>query len=171
MDGVILDLRGNPGGELQAVDALLDAILPRGEVAYVMKKGDGSEERITSGPQVCKAPMVCLLNGESGSGAEITASALKESGRAQIVGEKSGGWVEAATVVPIPLGAGSALMVAIMEIYSSKGENLEGAGVTPTEPVELTEDDIRSGDDVQLIRAQSCLQAQLGLPKKSKRNK
>src|SRR5690606_41958362 len=109
LDGLVLDLRNNPGGVLDAAVEVADLFLAEGLIV----RGSGRArqarfERYASGGDALEhVPLVVLVNGGSASASEIVAAALKDHGRARLVGTKTNGKGSVQTVMPI--GAGSAI--------------------------------------------------------------
>lgn len=159
-EGIILDLRGNPGGLIMTLDAVLKQLLPKGTATYVLKDRNGFETRRSAGPGNITKPLVVLVDEYSYSASEITASALKESGRAKIVGKKSDGKVGVGMIHSLPHG--SAMMVTVAEVYTVKMQPMERNGVDPDVPIELTKDNIIRGEDSQLAAAIQELEKMLG---------
>ncbi|MBV9521916.1 MAG: S41 family peptidase [Alphaproteobacteria bacterium] len=102
--GIILDLRGNPGGLLNQGIAVADLFMTGGRVAATVGRSPGSAQEFDAGPGDIASgiPMAVLINGGSASSAEIVAAALQDSGRAVIVGSSSYGKGTVQTVLPLP---------------------------------------------------------------------
>lgn len=129
--GVILDLRNNPGGLLEAAETVSSAFLPSGS-PYVKIASHGKTEASTTklAPTLsADVPMVVLVNKGSASAAEIVAGALQDAGRAKLVGEATFG---KGTVQQIwTFDDGSSLKMTIAEWLTPKGRKIDGVGVTP----------------------------------------
>ncbi|MFQ5880109.1 MAG: S41 family peptidase [Dehalococcoidia bacterium] len=150
--GLILDLRLNPGGGLSATVEVADLFLDGGVVLMQVNR-DGSERvfEATAGGPATDMPVVVLVGPGSASGAEVLAAALRDNGRATLIGETTFG---KGTVNNLrELRDGGALFVSIARWLTPSGEQIEGVGVIPDIPVELTDEAIDSGQDVVLYEA------------------
>jgi carboxyl-terminal processing protease len=158
---MILDLRGNPGGLIDAVDATAGIFLPPGTLVV---SGTGRYHFLgsrrftaTGDAQVrYKGPVAVLVDGNSESGAEALASALQIYHRALIVGEPTAKHVLGVEVEQ-PLSDGGLLRVATLDMRDANGDPLEGKGVTPDIIVSRTPADIARGRDPQLQTAIEAL--------------
>jgi carboxyl-terminal processing protease len=154
--GLVFDVRGNPGGKLSVLEAMLDFLLPEGEL-ITLKYKDGREDVRTSGPEHINLPMAVIIDENSVSAAEFFAACLREYEWAVLVGEKTHGKGYAQET--IRLNDGSGLYLSTSEYFTSKGQSLDGVGLTPDVTVSLTEEErahIGSMDpalDRQLARA------------------
>ena len=136
VDGMILDLRNNPGGLLDSAieisDALLDA-KPGHEPVIVYTKGRiaGSEfvAKATPGDKMNNAPLVVLINGGSASASEIVAGALKDNKRAILVGTKSFGKGSVQTILPLDNKRAIKLTTALY--YTPSGISIQATGIQP----------------------------------------
>lgn len=153
--GIILDLRNNPGGLLDvAVDLTGEFIGKR----VVVKERDaaGQERTDTAGrdARLPSTPLIVLVNGGSASASEIVAGALQDSKRARIVGTKTFGKGSVQTLEPLP--DGSQLKLTIARWFTPLGRTIDGIGITPDLTVE---DPTKAGDenDLQLQRALKLL--------------
>ncbi len=156
--GLVLDLRNNPGGLFP--DPVLDIagqFLKNNDVVVYEKYRDGTEKSYnahTSNPTDIK--LVILVNGGTASDAEILAGALKDYGRAVLIGEPTYGKGSVQSVRQ--LSDGSALHITVATWYTPKHTAIEGTGLQPDFSVPLTDDDIKKGIDPQLDRAIEWLQ-------------
>ncbi|OGD83267.1 hypothetical protein A3A54_02835 [Candidatus Curtissbacteria bacterium RIFCSPLOWO2_01_FULL_39_62] len=150
-DGVIVDMRNNPGG------LLTGAIYLAGEfvTGTVVEQKDASGEVRPSSAQgkgrLLKGPVVVLINGGSASAAEIFAGALQDKGRAKIIGEQTFGKGTVQDVVDLP--GGSALHVTIAQWLTPEGKSIQDEGITPDIEVGLSAEDREQNRDPQLDRA------------------
>ncbi|WP_417915274.1 S41 family peptidase [Candidatus Electronema sp. JM] len=144
VQGLILDLRNNPGGLLEQAVNLADLFIPEGLI--VSTKGRGQEQQFLARPGAEKYafPMVVLINEGSASAAEIVAGALQDHKRATLLGTKSFGKGSVQTVVPLPGGAGLRLTTA--RYYTPSGRSIQETGITPDIVVPFQEkEDANSG--------------------------
>jgi carboxyl-terminal processing protease len=136
----LLDLRDNPGGLVEQAEEVAALFLPAGSGVYIRKDADGSEEETTvpEDNEPLDAPVVVLINEGSSSSAEIVAGALRDNGRAQVVGETSFG--TGTVLSEYPLSDGSAILLGVAEWLTPNGDSIRGAGIEPDVEVELEED-------------------------------
>lgn len=170
----ILDLRENPGGLVSQATEVAAQFLPAGDVVYIRRDADDNQEETTvpEGNEPLDAPLVVLVNEGSSSSAEIVAGALRDNGRAKVIGETTFG---TGTVLDeFPLSDGSAILLGIAEWLTPSGDSIRGSGIEPDIEVELEEEqeprtpDETEGltqeeifeEDAQLQRAFEVLQEQ-----------
>jgi carboxyl-terminal processing protease len=131
LKGLVLDLRNNPGGVLNAAVEVSDAFLNEGLVVYT--QGRVSESQLsfnaTPGDLVDGAPIVVLVNGGSASASEIVAGALQDHRRAVIMGEPTFGKGSVQTI--LPLNNGSAIKLTTARYYTPSGRSIQAEGVDP----------------------------------------
>lgn len=156
--GVVVDLRGNPGGTLDSsVDA---ASLWLTKDAIVLEEKRGGKVVKTykaSGNNPLKGvKTTVLINGSSASASEILAGALADNNAATLVGEKSYGKGSVQQI--LPLSDGSQVKITFARWFTPAGKNIDKEGIEPSEKVELTEEDVAAGRDPQLSRALELLQ-------------
>ncbi len=157
--GIILDLRDNPGGILEAAVDLASQFLEEGVVAYVID-GEGNEEtwEVREGGLATDLPLVVLVNGNSASGSEVVAGALQDYGRGIVIGTKTLGKGRVNRFHE--LSDGSAIYITIAWWYTPNGRQIEGQGILPDVTVERTAEDIERGYDPQLERAIEYIKSQ-----------
>ncbi|EWG99813.1 S41 family peptidase [Halomonas sp. BC04] len=131
LDGLILDLRNNPGGVLQAAVAVADAFLEGGLIVYTEGRLPDTEmsfsaSRETAAPDV---PLVVLINGGSASAAEIVAGALQDQRRGVIMGTDSFGKGSVQQIMPLGNGEGLKLTTALY--YTPNGRSIQALGIEP----------------------------------------
>jgi len=150
--GVVLDLRGNGGGYLEAAQAVAGLWLNNKVVVSERVNGKVSDElKSSSSPLLSGMKTIVLVDGDSASASEIVAGALQDYEVATLVGEKTFG---KGTVQKIlDLGAGTKLKVTVARWYTPKGKNITKEGIKPNQTVSLTKDDINAGRDPQLAAA------------------
>jgi carboxyl-terminal processing protease len=161
MRGLILDVRGSPGGVLNATVTVADMFLDSGTIV-IQRNRDGREQVYTArNGQAVRGnmPIVIVQNRFSASAAEVLAAALQENGRAVVVGETSFG--KASVNISRELRDGGAVFVSIAEWLTPKGGLLDRSGVIPDIEVVPTDDDIDQRRDPQLARAVEILKGQL----------
>jgi len=138
MKGLVLDLRDNGGGLLDAVVEMLDYILPEGMIVYTEDKYGNREEFKGTDKEVLELPMAVLINGNSASAAEIFAAAMQDYEAATLVGTTSFGKGIVQSV--LPLTDGTAVKITISRYFTPNGVCIHGKGVTPDIEVELDEE-------------------------------
>jgi carboxyl-terminal processing protease len=132
LKGIILDLRGNPGGLLDQAVSVADLFISRGRIISTKGRHPDSDQIFdaTPGALASSTPLAVLVNGRSASAAEIVAVALRDSGRAVIVGSSSYGKGTVQTIVPMPNGG--ELILTWARILAPSGQTLDHQGVVPT---------------------------------------
>jgi len=155
----VLDLRGNGGGYLDGMNEIASRFLPPGSPLLVSHtRGGDSVSRAGRGQHLPARPLAVLINAGSASASEILASALQESGRATIVGERSAGVANAANLDALPDGGGLSV-TAVQSLSGVDRRPLDGQGVTPDAEIAANPDDVTTGRDSQLERAENLLRA------------
>src|SRR5210317_2089622 len=136
INGVILDLRNNPGGLLTQAIKVSDAFLESGEIVSTRGRNpeDGDRYNATPGDLIEGKPIVVLINGGSASASEIVAGALKDHRRAIIVGTKSFGKGSVQTVMP--LRGDGAMRLTTARYYTPSERSIQNLGVSPDIVVE-----------------------------------
>ena len=148
VNGLILDLRNNPGGLLDQAVKVSDIFLDNGII--VSTKGRNPDEDMIfeahRGTGRYVFPMIVLVNGGSASASEIVAGALQDQGRAIIVGTQTFGKGSVQTIVPLPDGAGLRLTTA--RYYTPSGDSIQATGITPdmVVPFEKSTDEETGGE-------------------------
>ena len=130
-DGMILDLRNNPGGLLDQAVGLVDLFVDEGVI--VSQKGkvksENLEYRASKEGTNKKLPLVVLINGGSASASEIVSGALQDFNRSIVIGEKTFG--KGSVQVVMPIGADEALKLTVARYYLPSGRTIQAVGVTP----------------------------------------
>lgn len=139
VDGYVLDLRGNPGGLLQASIEISRMWMDQGAIVRTVDRKGKDEEMTANQSALTKLPLVVLVDGNSASSSEILTGALKDNGRATIVGTQTFGKALVQSVHN--LADGSGLAVTIAHYYTPKGTDISHKGIAPDVKVELTEAD------------------------------
>lgn len=153
MKSLIMDVRNNPGGRLDAVNDILDNFVDKGDLIVYTKDKDGNREdyKASKEPTV-DVPCVVLINENSASASEIFAGALQDYELAHIMGTQSFGKGIVQSIVP--LKDGSAFKLTVEDYYTPLGNNIHGIGITPDTVVELDEDEYTENEiDTQLEAA------------------
>ena len=151
MTGLIVDLRNNPGGNLNTVCEMLDMVLPKGTIVYTEDK-DGKRETATSDDEhQINVPMVVLVNGNSASASEIYAGAIQDYGIGKIVGTQTYG--KGVVQQIFDLGDGTSVKLTIAEYFTPNGRSIDGEGITPDVEVEYEADENNPEADNQLEKA------------------
>lgn len=154
--GVILDLRGNGGGKLEAAQDVAGLWIDNKIVVSERTKGKTTDElRSGRNPVLGGVPTVVLTNGGSASASEIVAGALQDYKVATLIGEKTFG--KGSVQQMIPMSNGTYLKVTIARWYTPNGKNINKEGIAPNQKVELKAEDINAGRDPQLDAAKSHL--------------
>ena len=131
LKGLVLDLRNNPGGVLNAAVSVSDAFLDNGIIVYTEGRMDDAKLTFSAkGSDILDGiPLVVLVNAGSASASEIVAGALQDHGRAVIMGEKTFGKGSVQTI--LPLGNGSALKLTTARYYTPSGTSIQARGIVP----------------------------------------
>jgi carboxyl-terminal processing protease len=132
INGVVVDLRNNPGGLLNQAIRVSDAFLESGEIVSTRGRGARDAERYnaTPGDLTNGKPIVVLINGGSASASEIVAGALQDHHRAIIVGTKSFGKGSVQTIIPLS-SDGAAMRLTTARYYTPSGRSIQSLGVSP----------------------------------------
>ena len=160
MESLVIDLRNNGGGSVDAVCEIADELLPEGLIVYT-EYSDGERVDRSSDASCIDIPMAVLINGASASASEILSGALQDYGAATIVGTQSYGKGIVQSV--LDLQDGTALKLTTAKYYTPNGNDIHGVGITPDVEVDLpeelkTEVTLTLEEDVQLQKAIEVLQ-------------
>ena len=171
MEGLIIDLRSNPGGVLDSAVKMVDYILPddldrykkgKGKtlIVYTADKNEKGDVYTASDGHELKIPIAILVNGDSASASEVFTGALKDYDWATVVGTTSYG--KGIVQNLIPLGDGSAIKITTAHYYTPSGFDLHGKGIEPDVEVELNEElktqaVVKPEEDNQLQKAVQVL--------------
>jgi len=131
LQGIVLDLRNNPGGLLDQAVAVSDAFLDKGEIVSTRSRKPENTQRFNARPGDLAEglPIVVLVNGGSASASEIVAGALQDHGRAIVLGTKSFGKGSVQTIVP--LSGHGAMRLTTARYYTPSGRSIQGTGIEP----------------------------------------
>jgi len=151
-DGMILDLRGNPGGLLDAAVSIGSMFVPEGSI--VIERTKDGDERVyeRKGRYLLgDTPLVVLVDGGSASASEIVAGAIQDAGTGVLIGEKTYG--KGSVQLPNTLSDGSQLRVTIAHWFTPKNRGIDKLGLDPDIEVKLTQEDREANKDPQLDQA------------------
>ena len=156
MNGLILDLRNNPGGSLGAVNRIADMLLPEGIITYLE---DVNGERINhySNATYLGLPLVVLVNGRSASASEVLSGAIRDTGVGTIVGTTTFG--KGIVQNLFPLSDDTAVKMTTAKYFTPNGESIHGSGIVPHVVIEMEEilsrqiGSLEFDEDIQLQKA------------------
>lgn len=157
VQGLILDLRQNGGGLLDAAVAIADHFLEDGPILYQQSKGQ--EERVfeaTSGGSGVDIPLVVLIDGGTASASEILAGALQDRERASLIGTPTFG--KGSVQLVYDLSDGSSVHVTASRWLTPERHQLDQQGLQPDISVEVTQEAVEAGQDLVLNRAVEYLE-------------
>lgn len=147
--GIILDLRDDPGGLLNAAVDVSSLWVPEGKTILQEKRDNVViQTHMATGNDILHdIPTVVLVNNGSASASEITAGALHDNNVATIMGEKSYGKGSVQTIIKLP--GGSEMKITVARWYRPNGQNIDKKGISPDKAVKMTEDDYKNKLDPQ----------------------
>lgn len=167
MQGLIIDLRDNPGGSVKTCVEIADELLPEGLIVYTEEKDGKGDQYTSSGENYYDGPLVVLVNGNSASASEILTGAIKDHKQGIILGTTTFG--KGIVQQVIPLGDGTGVKVTIASYFTPNGTDLHGVGIEPDEELELDVDAyLEDGSDNQLDRAIEIIEDELRSGKKNR---
>lgn len=155
IEGLVVDLRNNPGGSLSTVCDILDSILPKGLIVYTKDKNGKKEEYTSDEKQRLNLPMSVLVNGQSASASEIFAGAVQDYGKAEIIGTQTYG--KGVVQNLFDLKDGTCVKLTTSEYFTPKGRNIDGKGITPDVKIEYKYNAKDPKADNQLDKAVSVV--------------
>jgi len=161
---IIIDLRNNPGGYLDAAVDVASEFIQSGIVVSekTTEKKSIEQKYYASGKGRLvdtKIPLVVLTNGGSASASEIVAGAIKDNNRGILIGEKTFGKGSVQTVDT--LAGGSSIRITVAHWFTPNGKNINKEGIVPNIEIKLTETDVKDGKDPQLDRAIEYLKSKI----------
>ena len=136
--GLIIDLRSNPGGSLQAVCDIARQILPKGLIVYTVDKEGNRDDYSCDGEHEIDIPVVVLVNQYSASASEILTGAIKDYGLGKVVGVTTFGKGIVQRI--FDLNDGTAIKLTVSDYYTPNGNNIHGIGIEPDIVVEFDAD-------------------------------
>ena len=158
MERLIVDLRSNPGGNLDTVCDILDLMLPEGLIVYTEDKNGEREEYTSDEENQFDKPLVVMMNVYSASASEIFAGAIQDYGLGKIVGTQSYGKGVVQSV--FDLQDGTSVKLTIAEYFTPNGRSIDGEGITPDVEVEYQYDENNPDADNQLEKAMEVVAQQ-----------
>jgi len=152
LKGLVLDLRNNPGGVLNASVSVADAFVSKGKIVYTEGRVKDSLLTFNASPNdlLKGSPIVVLVNGGSASASEIVAGALQDHNRAIIMGTKTFGKGSVQTIMPMNNGA--ALKITTARYFTPSGRSIQAEGIEPDIIVEQLKVSKTEGSKVQRLR-------------------
>lgn len=152
LKGLVLDLRNNPGGVLNASVSVADAFVSKGKIVYTEGRVKDSLLTFNASPNdlLKSAPIVVLVNGGSASASEIVAGALQDHKRAIIMGTKTFGKGSVQTIMPMNNGA--ALKITTARYFTPSGRSIQAEGIEPDIEVEQLEVSKKEDAAVERLR-------------------
>lgn len=155
IEGLVVDLRNNPGGSLSTVCDILDSILPKGLIVYTKDKNGKKEEYTSDEKHRLNLPKSVLVNGQSASASEIFAGAVQDYGKAEIIGTQTYG--KGVVQNLFDLKDGTCVKLTTSEYFTPKGRNIDGKGITPDVKIEYKYNAKDPKADNQLDKAVSVV--------------
>ncbi len=146
-NGLIIDLRNNPGGLLTTVNEITDMLVPEGTITYIEDK-NGNRSYHSSDKNYYNKPLVILVNGNSASASEVLSGAVKDFGVGKLIGETTYG--KGVVQNMYKLSDGSGVKVTIAKYYTPSGVCIDGTGIEPDYKVTNPKD---NSQDLQLEKA------------------
>lgn len=170
MQGLVMDLRGNPGGLLTSAIQISDEFLPQGTIVATRGRNssDNTEEHAKK-EHTWKIPLVVIVDHDSASASEIFAAAIQENQRGLVVGRTSYGKGTVQTQFPLQ-SSGCSLRITTAKFYSPNGREMAGSGVTPDVPVTSGGNSVNAGYgamDQDIVAAVNVFQQGNSLPNRN----
>lgn len=159
MASMLIDLRGNPGGNLSTVCDMLREILPEGLIVYTEERDGERTDYKCDGKTPWEKPLAVLINGASASASEIFAGAVQDYGIGQLVGTTTYG--KGVVQQLFPMTDGTMVKLTIEEYFTPKGRNIDGTGIVPDVEVEYVYDETNPEADNQMEKAMELLRSQV----------
>ena len=154
VNGIVIDLRNNPGGLLDSCTKMLDYLLPEGRLVTIKQK-DGTEQKIDSDAKEINIPISIIVNKMSASASELFTGAMQDFDRATVVGTQTFGKGIVQNIYPFK--DGSALKLTIAEYLTPDNRHIHKKGITPDIKVKDTREDLLDKNDAQLKAAIKAL--------------
>lgn len=162
MKSLIIDLRNNPGGNLNTVVDICGEILPKGVITYTVDKNGKRNDYNGKGKNVIDIPLVVLVNGNSASASELMTGAIRDYEKGTIIGTTTFGKGIVQRIIPLKDGSG--LKITTSRYYTPNGECIHGVGITPDIEIEFDSELYygEQGIDNQLQKAIDYLSSEMG---------
>ena len=160
MKGLVIDLRSNPGGNLDTVCEIASQLLPKGTIVYTVDKDGNRVDYNCDGKNEFDMPMVVLVNGYSASASEILAGAIKDYEMGTLVGTTTYGKGIVQRI--IPFSDGTAVKLTVSKYYTPNGINIHGTGIDPDVEIEYDPEAAENGVDNQLDKALEIVAEEIG---------
>ncbi len=156
--GIVLDLRNNPGGFLDRSVSVASRLLPANKTVVIEEDATGNKKTLTTkgGDKLSQLPTVVLINEGSASASEILAGALRDNRSIKLVGKKSFGKGSVQELINLP--GKSSVKITVAKWLTPNGEYIMEKGIAPDVEVELTKEDFDNNRDPQLDKALEILQ-------------
>lgn len=159
-DGLILDLRGNPGGLLPNAIFIANLFISKGKIVSIVGRNGFKQDFTAQETNYnIKKPLVVLIDHSSASASEILSGALKDYKKAKLVGTTTYGKGMVQQVIPMPNETG--LNLTIAKYLTPNGTDINKKGITPDINIELTFDDLKKNNDTQLDMAKKIMTGML----------
>lgn len=162
MQGMILDLRSNPGGNLKTVVDIAKMMLPKGMIVYTEDNNGNRDEYTCNGKNELDIPLVVLIDGNSASASEILAGAIQDYGIGTLVGTTSFGKGIVQGIMPLKDGSG--VKLTISSYFTPNGRNIHGKGIEPDVVCEFDSEryyNSNGQEDNQLEKAMEILKEKM----------
>lgn len=141
VDGLIFDLRGNPGGAVLSTYHIIDRLIPEGVAIFVDYKGEDNDQTYMSDANEVDLPMAILTDEDTASASEIFTQALKDYDKAVTIGSTTYG--KGVVQRTFTLSDGSLIKFTVAKYYTANEQSLDGVGVAPDYPTEWSEDELK----------------------------
>ncbi|MCR5798590.1 MAG: S41 family peptidase [Lachnospiraceae bacterium] len=160
MEGLILDLRSNGGGNVSTCVDIASQILPKGVVVYTEDKNGNRQDYNCDGKREFDKPIIVLVNGYTASASEILTGAIRDYGKGIVMGTQTYG--KGIVQQIISLKDGSAIKVTVSKYFTPKGNDIHGVGITPDKVIEWDSEKYKEdGTDNQIEAAKEELRKQI----------
>ena len=159
MKGLVVDLRNNPGGNLNTVCDMLDLMLPKGLIVYTEDKDGNRQEASSDDENQFTLPLAVFVNGNSASASEIYAGAIQDYGIGDIVGTQT--YRKGVVQQIFDLKDDTCVKLTIAKYFTPKGRSINGKGITPDVEVEYEADENNPEADNQLDKAVETIKNKL----------